>query len=78
MDRVSDDIGFVGKIRYDNQATGAWTSFAITTGKDFSNAAGVTTDGFTNRTRYSWLIGLPLSPPGANGQGLFIRLPFLP
>jgi hypothetical protein len=62
LDRVSDDIGFIGKIRYDNPSSGAWTSFAIITGKEFNNPAGrpVVVDAFTNRTRYSWLVGLPL------------------
>lgn len=62
LDRVSDDIGFVGKVRYDSRATGVWSSFAITTGKDFNNAAGLQPVGdFTNRTRYSWLVSLPLT-----------------
>ena len=62
LDRVSDKIGFVGKVRYDSQATGSWTSFAIVTGDDFNDGAGVApTQEFTNRTRYSWLVGLPLT-----------------
>lgn len=61
LDRVSDDIGFIGKIRYDDQS-GAWSSFALTTGKEFNNSAGLPIrDDFTNRTRYSWLVGLPLT-----------------
>jgi hypothetical protein len=62
LDRVSDDVGFVGKIRYDSQVTGAWTSFATVTGKEFNNSAGLNiVDDFTNRTRYSWLVGLPVT-----------------
>ena len=62
LDRVSDKMGFVGKVRYDSQSTGRWTSFAIVTGDDFNDAAGVApTQDFTNRTRYSWLVGLPLT-----------------
>lgn len=61
LDRVSDSVGFVGKIRYDNQATGLWSSFAITTGREFNNSAGLAiTDDFTNRTRFSWLVGMPI------------------
>lgn len=62
FDRVSDKVGFIGKVRYDSQATGAWTSFAITTGDEFNDSAGVApTQTFSNRTRYSWLMGLPLT-----------------
>ena len=62
FDRVSDDIGFVGKVRYDDRATGIWTSFALTTGKEFNNSANLAINNdFTNRTRYSWLVGLPLT-----------------
>ena len=62
FDRQTDDVGFVGKVRYDSQATGAWTSFALTTGGEANDPAGVAlTPDFTNRTRYSWLAGLPLS-----------------
>ena len=62
LDRVSDSVGFIGKVRYDSRATGSWTSFAITTGDDFNDAAGVAaTQQFSNRTRYSWLLGLPLT-----------------
>ena len=62
LDRVSDDVGFVGKIRYDSDSSEAWTSFAIVSGKDFTDPAGILgVNRFTNRTRYSWLVGLPLS-----------------
>ncbi|MEZ6073952.1 MAG: outer membrane beta-barrel protein [Pirellulales bacterium] len=60
FDRVSDDPGVIGKLRYDSPYSGAWTSFAITTGKEFNNSAGFPIqDEFTNRTRYSWLVGTP-------------------
>jgi hypothetical protein len=62
LDRVSDDIGVVGKVRYDHQPTGVWTSYAVVTGKEFNNPAGLPiVNDFTNRTRYSWLVGLPLT-----------------
>ena len=62
FDRPTDDVGFVGRIRYDSDYSGAWTSFAITTGGEGNNAAGVAlTPDFTNRTRYSWLVGIPLT-----------------
>ena len=62
FDRVSDTVGFVGKVRYDSRNTGSWTSFAITTGDDYNDLAGVApTQDFTNRTRYSWLVGMPLT-----------------
>jgi hypothetical protein len=62
LDRVSDDVGFVGKIRYDNACTGAWTSFAVVSGKDFNNPGGLDiANDFTNRTRYSWIVSVPLT-----------------
>ncbi|MDA9856986.1 porin [Rubripirellula sp.] len=62
FDRVSDKVGFIGKVRYDSHATGSWTSFAITTGEESNNGSGLALNpGFTNRTRYSWLVGLPLA-----------------
>lgn len=62
FDRISDDVGVVGKIRYDSSENGWWTSFALTTGKEFNNSADLAiTDDFTNRTRYSCLVGLPLT-----------------
>ncbi|MCA9123030.1 MAG: porin [Planctomycetaceae bacterium] len=62
FDRVSDRVGFIGKAKYDFQNTGAWTSFAVTTGDDFNNLSGLApTSDFTNRTRYSWLVSLPLT-----------------
>jgi hypothetical protein len=62
LDRVSDKLNFIGKARYDSQDTGRWTSFAIITGDDYNDLAGVApTQDFTNRTRYSWLVGLPLT-----------------
>jgi hypothetical protein len=62
FDRVSDDVGFVGKVRYDSRDSDAWTSLAVVTGKEFNNSAGLPiTPDFANRTRSSWLIGLPLT-----------------
>jgi hypothetical protein len=62
LDRVSDDVGFIGKAKYEFLDSGAWTSFAITTGKEFNDLAGVAAaPDFTNRTRYSWLVSLPLT-----------------
>jgi hypothetical protein len=63
LDRTSDNVGFIGKIRYDSQTTDAWTSFALITGDEFNNSAALPTvnDQITNRTRYSWLVGLPLT-----------------
>lgn len=62
LDRTTDRMGFIGKLRYDSRATGAWTSFAITTGDETNNLAGLPiTNEFTNRTRYSWIASMPLS-----------------
>ncbi|MDG2013092.1 MAG: outer membrane beta-barrel protein, partial [Pirellulaceae bacterium] len=62
LDRNDDQIGYIGKVRYENQSTGIWTSVAATTGDEFNNPAGLAiTEASTNRTRYSWLVGLPLT-----------------
>ena len=62
LDRETDKVGFIGKVRYDSRETGRWTSFALTTGDEFNDSAGVApTQEFTNRTRYSFLVGLPVT-----------------
>ena len=60
FDRLSDKMGWIGKVKYD---TGAfWTSLALTTGDEFNDPAGVAeTQAVTKRTRFSWLVGLPIS-----------------
>lgn len=61
FDRESDDAGVIGKVRYDDRGSDFWTSFAITSGKEFNNLANldIQTE-YTNRTRYSWLVGVPV------------------
>lgn len=62
LDRVEDHLGFIGRVRYDNRSLGSWTSFAIVTGDESNNVAGLLPDEeYANRTRYSWLAGLPLT-----------------
>ena len=62
LDRVSDDLGFIGKVRWDSRSSDVWSSFAITTGKEYNNGGGLPiADDFTNRTRYSWLVSLPVT-----------------
>jgi hypothetical protein len=62
LDRVSDDLGFIGKVRWDSRESDVWSSFAVTTGKEYNNGGGLPiVDDFTNRTRYSWLVSLPLT-----------------
>ena len=36
LDRVSDDASFIGKIKYENDCTGVWSSFALLTGKEYN------------------------------------------
>ncbi len=62
FDRPSDDVGLIGKVKYESPCSDAWTSFAITTGKEFNDPASVAlTSGYTNRTRYSWIVSLPVT-----------------
>ena len=54
LDRTSDSMGFVGKIKYTDVDGGLRTSCANVTGKEFNNLAGLNIQPeFTNRTRYS-------------------------
>jgi hypothetical protein len=63
LDRESDDLSFIGKIKYANDCTGVWTSFALITGKECNNVAQIRlrNQDYENRTYYSWLVGLPLA-----------------
>jgi hypothetical protein len=69
LEKVQDEIGFVGKARYDH-CSGIWTSFALVSGEDGNNSAADpnVVDDFTARTRYSWLVGLPV---GCNMEYVF-------
>ena len=58
LDRTSDKLGYIGKVRYDHCETGAWSSFAVTTGDDSNSAVA---GAYSNRTRYSWIVSVPLS-----------------
>ncbi|MDF1746575.1 MAG: outer membrane beta-barrel protein [Gimesia sp.] len=62
FDRVTNRIGFIGKVRYDNHDTGSWASFALTTGDELNDPAGlgIPVDS-TNRTRYSLIFSIPLT-----------------
>ena len=63
FDRIGDTVNFIGRVRYDNKPARSWTSFAIVTGNEFNNLVNLpgVVDGNTNRTRYSWLVGLPMT-----------------
>jgi outer membrane receptor for ferrienterochelin and colicin len=62
LDRETNKMGVVAKATYTNPCSGAWSSFAITTGDEFNNSAGLAiTEDVTNRTRYSWLFSVPVS-----------------
>lgn len=61
LDRESDALGVIGKVRYDGDQ-GIWSSFAVTSGRENNNASGVAlVADETNRTRYSLLVGLPIT-----------------
>ncbi len=62
LDRVQDNMNFIGRIKYTSPYRGWWTSFAVITGDEDNNLfGGAPTPDFTNRTRYSWLVALPLT-----------------
>jgi hypothetical protein len=61
LDRENDTVGLLARARFVGDC-GVWTSFAITTGQEFNNPAGLQiAPSWGNRTRYSWLIGIPLT-----------------
>jgi hypothetical protein len=58
LDRTSDQLAEIALLRY--TAERWWTQFAIITGNEFNNDAGLPgiTPAFANRTRYSWIFDL--------------------
>ena len=64
LDRVQDNLGLIAGIKYTDPCSGWWTSFAVITGDEYNDLAGLLPpdDGhITNRTRYSWLVDLPIT-----------------
>lgn len=61
LDRTKDRMGVLFSAKYTSDQW--WSSFAITTGDETNNLAGLpgVTAAFTNRTRASWLTGLDLT-----------------
>jgi hypothetical protein len=61
LDRTTDRPGYLAGVKY--QGERIWTSFALTTGQDFNNLAALpgVVPQFTNRTRYSYLLGAKLT-----------------
>ena len=56
----SDHLNALAKVKYTGEY-GGWTSFAIVTGNDINNPGGLPiANALTNRTRYSWLVSLPV------------------
>ncbi len=61
LDRTTDRLGFLAGVKYQHESF--WVSLAATTGEETNNLAGfpgLVTD-YTNRTRYSALLGLYLT-----------------
>ena len=56
LDRTSDHLAELVSLKYTSQQW--WTSFAIVTGEEFNNDAGLPgiTPTNANRTRYSWIV----------------------
>lgn len=64
LDREEDSVHFIGSVKYTNPNRGWWTSFAVITGDEYNNVAALARTvpaGETNRTRYSWLVDLPIT-----------------
>lgn len=60
LDNRTDRPNFLGKVKYTSDSKLWWTSFAVVTGDEFSNVAGLpnVANVSSNRTRYSLLAGL--------------------
>ena len=58
LDRTSDSLAELADLKYTSEQW--WTSFAIVTGNEFNNDAGLPgiTPANANRTRYSWIVDL--------------------
>jgi hypothetical protein len=69
LDRApKDNLNMLAKAKYTGDS-GWWTSFGGVTGDDINNPGGLPiVNAFTNRTRYSWLISLPV---GCNAEYVF-------
>jgi hypothetical protein len=63
LDEVANHASFLGGAKYTSDAGDWWTSFAIITGDEFTNPAGLTTvpNTFANRTRYSFIVAKQLN-----------------
>ncbi len=58
LDETSNHANFLGSVKYTGAAKDWWSSFAIITGDEGSNPAGLPTvaTAVTNRTRYSFIV----------------------
>lgn len=63
LDELANHVSFMGGAKYTSDAEDWWTSFAIITGDEVSNLAGLANvpNTYTNRTRYSFLISKQLT-----------------
>ncbi len=69
LDREPQDgLNVLAKVKYTGDY-GGWTSFGIVTGDDINNPGNLPiTNTISNRTRYSWLVSLPV---GYNNEYVF-------
>jgi hypothetical protein len=70
LSSTSNHVSFLGSVKYTDNSKKWWSSFAITTGEEPTNPAQLpdVSNGFTNRTRYSFLIDLT---PTSNWEYVF-------
>ena len=66
LDRVENrlGVGVIAGVKYTNPVRGGWSSFAITTGDEDNNPSGQrpsAATALTPRTRYSWIVDMPLT-----------------
>ncbi|MGE3405875.1 MAG: outer membrane beta-barrel protein [Pirellulales bacterium] len=58
LDRQQDHVSFIGGLKYTNDCRDFWSSFAVTTGEEPNNPAGLggIQNQYANRTRYSFIV----------------------
>jgi len=62
LDREEDSVNLIAGVKYTDPNRNWWSSFAIITGDENNNVSGQrAVSQQTNRTRYSWIVDLPLT-----------------
>ena len=61
LDRTEDSVNLIGSVKYARPCGGWWSSFAIITGDEIDPSGRLAATNYSNRTRYSWIVDLPIT-----------------